>query len=497
MVRVFAFCVLSAVTAGALAQPAVINREAVRPFFEKLASGRADVVAIGDSNQLHIGYGWDYGWNLAVGRRFGMYATGLVAMGEGAGAGGGSGHGFSSFPTFSSHLFDYTGAPAALDRYLNNPPSLLGPQNYLYLPEGRSVSGTINAGMSIAPECAVSVNTNLRFHFTYGLFEGSGTGSFRPYLRRDAPPFNMLAQGPALSTRTNGSGPARVLSGSIDLPQARRSFPIGLRFAGPSESIIGPFLTYHARVEDLRAARGASFHTLYAVGSQSARDMAAALRASSDETLGLYFSKVREVQDEPRRVLVRVCSALNDRAEDLPSVNGVTPGNGPAAYEDNLRAIIARISQIWSLNQWDPEELYFLLTPSHPVANPDEPIMIAYRERAEAVAVSTPRTVCVRLDRLTTADEMLANVWYAQNGFDRNHLTPAAYEGLAERELLSLVALRCRADFNGDGGVDGADVDAYFAAWRTGDMLTDVNDDGGVDGADVERFFELWAGAEC
>lgn len=55
----------------------------------------------------------------------------------------------------------------------------------------------------------------------------------------------------------------------------------------------------------------------------------------------------------------------------------------------------------------------------------------------------------------------------------------------------------CPADFNGDGGVDGADVEAFFAAWTNADSAADVNEDGGVDGADVEAFFGYWEAGAC
>ncbi len=48
------------------------------------------------------------------------------------------------------------------------------------------------------------------------------------------------------------------------------------------------------------------------------------------------------------------------------------------------------------------------------------------------------------------------------------------------------------ADFNLDGGVDGADVEAFFLAWQAGADEADFNLDGGVDGADVEAFFIAW-----
>ncbi len=55
----------------------------------------------------------------------------------------------------------------------------------------------------------------------------------------------------------------------------------------------------------------------------------------------------------------------------------------------------------------------------------------------------------------------------------------------------------CIADFNQDGGIDGADVAAFFAAWETGDPSADVNQDGGVDGGDVATFFAFWEAGSC
>lgn len=55
----------------------------------------------------------------------------------------------------------------------------------------------------------------------------------------------------------------------------------------------------------------------------------------------------------------------------------------------------------------------------------------------------------------------------------------------------------CPADFNQDGGVDGADVDAFFADWVNGTAAADVNQDGGVDGSDVDSFFSAWVNGGC
>ncbi|MBL9002572.1 MAG: hypothetical protein JNK25_15690 [Phycisphaerae bacterium] len=55
----------------------------------------------------------------------------------------------------------------------------------------------------------------------------------------------------------------------------------------------------------------------------------------------------------------------------------------------------------------------------------------------------------------------------------------------------------CPADFNNDGGVDGADVEAFFVAWENGETIADVNNDGGIDGGDVETFFIAWEAGGC
>ena len=52
------------------------------------------------------------------------------------------------------------------------------------------------------------------------------------------------------------------------------------------------------------------------------------------------------------------------------------------------------------------------------------------------------------------------------------------------------------ADFNGDGGVDGADTEAFFLAWEGGLPSADINNDGAVDIADIAAFDDIWEAGE-
>jgi hypothetical protein len=55
----------------------------------------------------------------------------------------------------------------------------------------------------------------------------------------------------------------------------------------------------------------------------------------------------------------------------------------------------------------------------------------------------------------------------------------------------------CAADYNQDGGVDGADVSAFFADWEASVGCADTNQDGGIDGSDVDTFFAAWESGGC
>lgn len=72
-------------------------------------------------------------------------------------------------------------------------------------------------------------------------------------------------------------------------------------------------------------------------------------------------------------------------------------------------------------------------------------------------------------------------------------VSPASLVGAMRFTSGSVVITRgCVGDINDDGGVDGADVEAFFVLWEDGEAPADLNQDGGVDGADVEFFFTRW-----
>jgi hypothetical protein len=60
-----------------------------------------------------------------------------------------------------------------------------------------------------------------------------------------------------------------------------------------------------------------------------------------------------------------------------------------------------------------------------------------------------------------------------------------------------VVCAACAADFDQDGGVTGADIEAFFAAFEQGATCGDVDQDGGITGADIEAFFAVFEQGGC
>ncbi len=84
-------------------------------------------------------------------------------------------------------------------------------------------------------------------------------------------------------------------------------------------------------------------------------------------------------------------------------------------------------------------------------------------------------------------------IWFeGREGFVAGQADGRAYSVAFEVRGSSRSA-GCAADINQDGGVDGADVEAFFLVWSSGSAEGDYNLDGGVDGADVEAFFVDWS----
>ena len=466
------------------ADPGVHKAPALWRWMLVAETGRADVIGIGDSNQLYGGYGWDEYFAKALVSRFGMYATGIMSAGENAGWGSGAGFGYQGFSTASGGNFSYAGAPPALDSFLNG--GTLHPLYYLFLSSGQA-GGFENLGIFLNSNCAINVNGPLRFHVTFGCFEGAGNGFFQPSVRAEQPPYQLFANASVVSTMAESYGESQT---TLDLPAATRNCALGFRFCPRGTDMQGPVAILYSSVENTSRDQGVAFSTLYGNGGQSARDMAQSLIDASDTQLTLYFSSIRARQagQAQEAVLIRINTGLNDRNETEPSVGSlaVLDGDSQEAFGDNITAIINRIRGVWVLNGWDMEELFFLISVSHPVSTPDDSELILYREEAMNVADTDPfgATAVTIFTNMISAEGpggMLPQGCYQAGGADRNHLTPFGFQLLSDMEVRAMLP-HCLGDADANDSVDFADITAVLANFAGCSAFSDL----GVGDADAD-----------
>lgn len=84
-------------------------------------------------------------------------------------------------------------------------------------------------------------------------------------------------------------------------------------------------------------------------------------------------------------------------------------------------------------------------------------------------------------------------MFIATAGSDLGEYVCVVRNACGSRISLTMRLESCLGEYNCDGGVDGADVDAFFVDWVNSDPRSDINADGGIDGADVQAFFDRWS----
>ncbi len=410
---------------------------AAEPFdFSMASSRRVDVVMIGDSNQVLGGHGWDEGYAEVLAERYAQFATGLFSVGENRGNGSGTGHGARVLWNIGRSNVRFDGGPEALQRYLHVEGS------YHYANALEVFKGQIESlpgpGMTLSSDSALHHDSRLRFWYSYGTYP-YGSGRFCPTIRRDEPPYDVIARSNTISTR--GAWGAHI--GRLDTNPSEtgtRADELGFYLYSNLTPLKSPAMFYYVRVEDRSLTHGTSVSTLLYSGGVSSRGVAITLQTMKDDTLGLYFDHIaRANRDGP--IVVRICEGYNDLHEPGRSVGpaAVVPGNSAAAFADNTIAIIERIRGVFVKRDFGASRLHFIIATPPPTSTPNDPALASYELAAAGIPLQMPEVSVrvVRLSALTTAEE-IENSGYRLEPESPYHLTRPGYVEMSRREIDAL-----------------------------------------------------------
>jgi hypothetical protein len=305
-------------------------------------SSRADMLVIGDS-LTNGGNGWDYGFMNAAAAKFGLAGSALTVDDGLGGYGDGS-------------VYIGTVQDPALDR--NRADVHNSKSNYVW---PNPVSAPITAGatplggyfFSISPSGPLDPAAAYDWHvWTSSTPEG---GQFSAARTLSAPPYTVIQTIPSLTT----SNPALGLQHHVlhfDAVQGHDGEATGGGIDGLTNTSI-----FYSRLVKPNAV-GVTV-TTWSYGGHSTLEF---LRDRYDD--GTFDDEGRAafyralVEGGSGKLNVVLSEGFNDTSRpDLPSQNGILPGNSGAAFLDNVTTLIDKMRADWSRAGFSNRDLSFTL----------------------------------------------------------------------------------------------------------------------------------------
>ena len=371
---------------------------------------RLAVIGIGDSNQRFGGHGWSRFMAVALEQQFGCWGTGL----------------------------NWCRQTDEDKQRCGLPPKELSDQAFSWWYVAPSVNERVswrNGQLHLAPDHPLEPAGPLQFRLVYGTFKESA-GSFQPAVRIDQPPWDIIARTAApLSSAADLPG---IISCTVKLPaDPTRTQPLMFSVSPVNADIKGPFFGVCLEAENTAKTTGLAYHTLYAAGGQSLYKMLSTIREGNTAS---FFQQVRVPLNGDKRCVIIINSGFNDRHEPAKSIGpaGGFAGNSPEAYRDNLEGLTIYLEQAWVEAGGQRETIHFAFMPSHPLATPDDPALVAYREAAVALAVKLPNASCILLPELVSQRDMQAKRYYDQGQPSSPHLSKEGYAALSHAVAAAL-----------------------------------------------------------
>jgi hypothetical protein len=398
------------------AQPTGVTR-----LFKMMAHQPVNVLMLGDSNQRMGGVGYDHGIALGFATTYGLVATPFYAMSPSPAR--------NSTDGFASNGGEITtgattGAPSQFDDL-----RLLGVE-YVY--NAANAIGTAQGVTASVVTSGLDVNANVRGHFFYGTFD-TGTGSFTPTVRRGDSPFTVLVTGSTIPTNTGIIGKAYA---ALDLAAGSRNYPVQYQWQRNVASV-APTLALGLQVENRDKGFGVIADTILGIGGASLYDFAQVMQAYTSARMRNAldtYTRIQVLRGHAPKAIVYINSGFNDRNETSSPSLGPNPSNdptSPAAYIDNLQAIVNVIDAAWVGLGRPLADLGYWIVPCHPISAPDDPQIVSYRAAAKTWAEGmSGRAYVTDVSALISADTIAANGWYSNPATDRIHLNATGYAGL-------------------------------------------------------------------
>jgi hypothetical protein len=404
---ILAICLFS--TSLCIAKPLTSG---TKEAFTKIRTERVAVIGIGDSNQRFGGHGWSYYMAKNLKQTFGCWGTELKWM-----------------KSTKEEIAKYGPTPKAFTNSFSG----------WYIPANeQSIVNWQHGQLYITSNSLLNVTGPLLFNIQYGTFL-DGNGFFQPKVRKDQPPWTILASHPPTATAT---GKIKLHETSISLPaDQNRNTPLMFSATTANKNITGPFFATCLQAENPQKTTGLAYSTLYAAGGQSLLDMLNTFKnIMGPEKCKNYFQQIRRPLNGSKSCIIMISSGLNDRNEKSKSIGpkGNLPSSSPEGFRDNLTGIVNTLKTAWIQAGGNSETIFFAFMPSHAVGEPDDAKLLDYRAKVVDLANQLPNAGCILLPELVPYHDMVEKKYYDKGSVSNPHLSREGYQALSEAVVNAL-----------------------------------------------------------
>jgi hypothetical protein len=316
----------------------VINRSAL-DWVEAARTGRADVLVMGDST-----VGTFYaGIERAINKHIGLAGTGLAGVGNNY-----NGYAIGGPPTPEQYgwTYDLAAAPAVRRSYTWNG------------------TGTATAGSSAASQYSFFVSPG-------GLFDAQAAYRWDVFAAATTPAGGSmsarrgLAESPYTVNYILPAQPTIAPAAAPGLQKVSFQFPAvpgydGLSTQGNLIDVTNTSVFYSRLLKSDPTGATVTFWNQGGASSLDFLQQNYLQGPSSAEGRGQFYTAM--TSGGSGKLMVILYFGLNDRGRaSVPSAHGITPGNSPAAYLDNMTTLIDNVRADWAAAGKDPDDLSFLV----------------------------------------------------------------------------------------------------------------------------------------
>jgi len=390
-----------------------VGLDELEPFVRRIVTGRGTILLHSDSRTLYAGHGIQAGLEHALAEHpfIGLFGTPAYSPGRNGGVGDDLGYNWTNNNSASNsvgHTIDPEKLPEVVQPYAD-------PYDRPVMAIDSNVPHAGGLGVIALATSWLDLTEDLRLDVWHGV--DTSIDAVLPRRRLNTPPWTAETAPSVIESIDASIGIRRSSVSWSSSQSAWLGSNTAVMVGNPGTGLPIDFRVHMLQVTRPTKTTGAVVSTRHRGGNSAIdnyNDIFPAVNDPNWTDVGRRFMLRASTHHSDGWLLVMTYLDVNDRNETLPSVNGITPGNSPAAYRDNIESTLDAYDRYAP----DPCRVFHLLVGTPRLASEQNNLIAAYHHELASIASSRPRTGFLNLQEVMPDNEQLVLSGIFPNGSD-------------------------------------------------------------------------------